>query len=166
LGDCDVNQASRNLGVSSYNARKQNSSSGKMKSMLLLNGDKVQRLPLFGEDTFDLAITIQDSFGIKFNEDELVQAATVRALSETIFRKLKNPITSRCLSAIVFYKLRRSFIELFDIPRAKIALVVPAGSLETLAVLPPTVISNRFCSCTFSPAKTAKAHKGGPRQFL
>jgi hypothetical protein len=94
--------------------------------MLLLDRDKAQRLRLFGEDTCELVSTIEQSFGMRLTEDELVQAKTVGELAHFLSKKLKYPVTQQCLSAVMFYKLRRAFVELFEIPRARIA---PATSL-------------------------------------
>jgi hypothetical protein len=84
---------------------------------------------LFGEDSTELVGTIEQAFGIKFNEDDLVQAEPLGALAQIVVAKLEHPVTQQTLSAVMFYKLRRGFIESFDIPRAKIA---PATSLYDL----------------------------------
>jgi hypothetical protein len=96
---------------------------------MLLEGDKVQRLRLFGEDSCELVRTIEQSFGIKLTEDDLIQAETIGALASIVFAKLEHPISPQCLSSVMFYKLRRAFGELFDVPRAKIA---PYTSLQEL----------------------------------
>jgi acyl carrier protein len=89
--------------------------------MTLLGADRIQRLELFdGEDTCDLMHVIQDSFGMEFTSDELIAAETVWQLSEIISEKLRHPRSERCLTAIVFYRLRRAFSELFRSPRARI----------------------------------------------
>jgi hypothetical protein len=97
--------------------------------MLLLGSDRVQRLRLFGEDTCELVGTIEHSFAMKFTENELIQARTIGALAHIIFKKLEHPVSPQCLSAVTFYKLRRAFIELFEIPRAQLA---PGTSLYEL----------------------------------
>jgi hypothetical protein len=84
---------------------------------------------LFGEDSTELVGTIEQAFGIKLSEDDLVHAETIGALARIVLAKLEHPITQQCLSAVMFYKLRRAFIESFGIPRAKI---VPATSLYDL----------------------------------
>lgn len=89
----------------------------------------MQRLQLFGEDTCELVRTIEESFGIMFSEDELVHARTIGELGHCIMGKLEHPVSHQCLSAIVFYRLRRAFSILFNIPRAQIA---PATSLYEL----------------------------------
>jgi len=96
---------------------------------MLLETDKVQRLRLFGEDACELVNTIEQSFGIKFSEDELVEVTTIGALAHLVFTKLEHPASPQCLSTITFFKLRRAFLELFCVPRAKIA---PATALYEL----------------------------------
>jgi hypothetical protein len=100
---------------------------------MLLETDKVQRLQLFGEDSSALVSTIEQSFGVKFSEDELVQATTLGELAHTVFVKMEHPVASKCLSAVTFYQLRRAFMDSFGIPRAQ---VVPAKSLAELMPWP------------------------------
>ena len=89
--------------------------------MRLLTTDRIERLELFdGEDTRDLMHVIQESFGIEFTADELVAAETVGLLGECISNRLKHPRSDRCLSAVVFYQLRRSFVDLFGYSRSAI----------------------------------------------
>ncbi len=97
--------------------------------MLLLEHDKLLRLKSFGEDTCDLVSTIEDSFGIKFTQDELIHAQTLGTMAQTLYNKSEHPVGPQCLSAITFYKLRRAFIHLFDARRAEIS---PATSLYEL----------------------------------
>ena len=66
---------------------------------------------------------------MKFSEDELVQATTIGTLAHIVFAKLEHPVGPQCLTAVMFYRLRRTFIELFETPRTKI---VPAKSLYEL----------------------------------
>ena len=55
-----------------------------------------------------------------FFEDELVQAKTISGLADLILKEMEQPVTQQCLSATMFYKLRRAVMELFDVVRAKI----------------------------------------------
>jgi hypothetical protein len=96
---------------------------------MLLEADKTQRLELFGEDSCDLVLTIEQSFGVKFSEDDLVQATTIGAVSRTIFTKLESPVSPRCLNAVTFYKFRAAFVEAFGVPRSAIS---PTASLRQL----------------------------------
>jgi hypothetical protein len=98
------------------------------KIMPLLDGDKAERLRLFGEDTCELVSAVEQSFDVRFTEVELVQAKTIGELARIISTKLKYPLTQQCLSAVMFYKLR-AFIDSFRVPRAKIS---PATSLYEL----------------------------------
>src|SRR5437879_12009574 len=84
--------------------------------MVLLEADKIQRLHLFGEDTWDLLHTIEGSFGVKFAEDELVQTKTIRELAVCIREKLEHPLGEECLRAVMFYGLRRTVNTFFNIP--------------------------------------------------
>jgi len=68
--------------------------------MFLLKGDKLLRLEQFGEDTTELVLTIEESFGIEFTTDDLVQAKTVGELSSCIVEKLRNSVSRQCLGAI------------------------------------------------------------------
>jgi hypothetical protein len=97
--------------------------------MFLIEADKTQRLKLLGEDTCDLLGVIEASFGVKFTEDEFVEAKTIRELAGCIVSKLEHPLSEKCLSAVVFYRLRRTFIRLFDISRAKITPETPLREL-------------------------------------
>jgi hypothetical protein len=97
--------------------------------MVLIEADKTQRLKLVGEDTCDLLRVIEASFGVKFTEDEFVEAKTIGELAECIFSKLEQPLSEKCLSAVVFYRLRRTFIRLFDTSRANITPETPLREL-------------------------------------
>jgi hypothetical protein len=93
---------------------------------MLLEGDRPLRFEPFGEDTCELIGTIEHSFRVKFTEDELNCAWTLGTMGQIIFKKLKHPVGAQCLNAITFYRLRRTFMELFGTPRIKMS---PATSL-------------------------------------
>src|SRR4051794_24803498 len=89
--------------------------------MSLLEMDRIPRLEQFdGEDTCELVNVIEDSFGLEFTSDDLVEAETVARLAKVISEKLTHPRSERCLSAIVFYRLRRTLRELFQSTRAQV----------------------------------------------
>ena len=98
-------------------------------TMLLLDADKTQRLNFFGEDTCDLLRTIEVSFGVMFSEDELVEAKTIGELAECISRKMQHSLAEKCLSALVFYQVRRILMSSFGISRAKITPETPLREL-------------------------------------
>jgi hypothetical protein len=93
--------------------------------MIFMEADNIQRLKLFGEDTRDLLCTIEASFGVKFSENDLIEAKTIAELAQRISKKLEQPLSEKCLSAVVFYRVRRTFIRLFDIPRGRITPEMP-----------------------------------------
>ncbi len=77
----------------------------------LLDADKNQELERFGEDGWALVRVIEECFDIVFTADDLIAAATIGDLGERILGKLKGTQTEHCLSAVVFYRLRRTLIE-------------------------------------------------------
>ena len=91
-----------------------------MKQRSLLDAELTQKLERFGEDACDLLQAIQESLGIEFTTDEMIAAETIGHLSERISNKLTDPRAERCLKAVVFYKLRRAFIDLFRFSRVTI----------------------------------------------
>jgi hypothetical protein len=96
--------------------------------------DRINRLEQFdGEDTAALLLVIQKSFGIEFTTDDLVRAETIGELGACIWEKSKRLAPERCLSAVVFYRLRRAFIDQFDIPRD---IIKPDKSLIDLLPWP------------------------------
>lgn len=87
----------------------------------LLDADKIQQLERFGEEGWSLVQVIQDSFNVEFSADDLIAANTVGRLGECISTKLKgSPRTERCLSAFVFYRLRRALMRLLAVQRSQI----------------------------------------------
>jgi hypothetical protein len=66
---------------------------------------------------------------VKFTDDELIGAKTIGDLAESISKKMEHPLSEKCLSAVVFYRVRRTLINLFDIPRDRIT---PERSLYEL----------------------------------
>jgi hypothetical protein len=66
---------------------------------------------------------------VMFGEDEVVEAKTIGELAECISRKLQHPLAEKCLSALVFYQVRRTLISSFGISRAKITPETPLREL-------------------------------------
>jgi acyl carrier protein len=95
--------------------------SGGAKQMALFASYSNQRLDLIGEDTIGLLKTIQTSFGIRFSDDDVIEATTVGTLSDCVTKKLDSPPSRQCLSAVVFFRLRRTLVDFRTIPRANIA---------------------------------------------
>jgi hypothetical protein len=85
----------------------------------------MQRLDLLPEDLEDLVHTFEASFGISLTERELCKAKSIGGLADYVSRKINSPRTSRCLSSVVFYRLRQTFITSFKIPPAAIKRKTP-----------------------------------------
>src|ERR1700676_1707796 len=85
----------------------------------------MQRLDLLPEDLEDLVHTFEASFGISLTERELCKAKSIGGLADYVSRKINSPRTSRCLSSVVFYRLRQTFITSFKIPAATIKTKTP-----------------------------------------
>lgn len=96
--------------------------------MTLLDAD-IKQDPVLGEDTWELFELIEDSFGVDFGDYYALYGITVRELAEVIDKKANYPTEEKCLSSVVFYKLRRTLGELFGIPRTAIR---PSTSVSEL----------------------------------
>jgi hypothetical protein len=96
--------------------------------MTLLDAD-VQRDPVLGEDTWELFEVIEDSFGVDLGDYSAICGMTVRELAEVVYKKANYPTEDKCLSAVAFYRLRRAFETLFDIPRRTIRPATSVGDL-------------------------------------
>ena len=75
--------------------------------MTLLDAD-VQRDPVLGEDTCELFEAIEDSFGVNLGDYSAICGMTVRELADVVYQKAAYPTQDRCLSAVAFYRIRRS----------------------------------------------------------
>jgi len=95
----------------------------------IFEADRLQRLSLIGEDTSDLLRSIEKCFDITFSTDDLVQATTVGKLAECISNRVEFPATDRCLSALVFYDLRRALADFVDVSRFKFHPKTPVGEV-------------------------------------
>ncbi|GAA3789995.1 hypothetical protein GCM10022271_22890 [Corallibacter vietnamensis] len=61
-----------------------------------------------GLDSVELVMSIEDKFGIRIENSEAENIYTVQDFADIVFsRILKNP-TDKCLSQIVFYKIRKA----------------------------------------------------------
>jgi hypothetical protein len=92
-------------------------------------GRKLQRLDLLPEDMEDLVHTIEASFAISLTQRELRKAKSIGGLADCVSQKMSSPRTSRCLSSVVFYRLRQTFNTSFKIPPAAIKTETPLHTL-------------------------------------
>ncbi|KAB1153648.1 phosphopantetheine-binding protein [Tenacibaculum aiptasiae] len=66
-----------------------------------------------GLDSVELVMTIEDKFGISIPNVECEQIVTVQQMADSVFKKIKLKPNKKCLSQIVFYKIRRA-LEQFE----------------------------------------------------
>ena len=101
--------------------------------MLRLNLEgKMEFDPVLGEDTWELFEAIEESFGIDLGDYHAICGLTVKELAEFISKKANHSNKELCLSAVAFYKLRRAFESLFNVPRSAIR---PSESVRHLLPL-------------------------------
>jgi hypothetical protein len=72
------------------------------------------------EDIEDLLIKIEDSFNIKFNENELVNIQTFGEFCDVIKNKIKLKNSNDCTTQQAFYKLRSVLIKILIIDKANL----------------------------------------------
>jgi hypothetical protein len=65
--------------------------------------------PQAGEDTAELLGSIEESFGIRFTEDDAFPK-TVGDLCDLVRSHLPGPKTPKCMSSVTFYALRRAIM--------------------------------------------------------
>lgn len=83
-----------------------------------------------GLDGFELILAVEESFEVSISDDEAVKAFnTVGDLYDCVLGKLGDRKSRECLSSFVFYRVRRSLMTVFQIPRSKIT---PQSKLEDL----------------------------------
>ena len=62
-----------------------------------------------GLDSVELIMSIEDKFGISIPDAECEQIATVRQMVDSVFEKIKLTPNKKCLSQILFYRIRKAF---------------------------------------------------------
>ena len=62
-----------------------------------------------GLDSVELIMTIEDKFGIAIPDAECEQIYTVQDMADSVFEKIKVEPNEKCLSQIVFYRIRKVF---------------------------------------------------------
>lgn len=63
-----------------------------------------------GLDGIELVIRVEESFGIKIADEEASRCETVGQLYEVVLKKISTPDQNKCLTAIMFYKIREIFV--------------------------------------------------------
>ncbi|MBC7413142.1 MAG: hypothetical protein H7331_11900 [Bacteroidia bacterium] len=89
-----------------------------MKEEFLLNN-------VDAEDLEDLLLKVEDSFGIKFVDNDLISISTFGQLCDLVTNKIQLEDTDTCTSQQVFYKLRKEINSLSPLSENKIFLGTP-----------------------------------------
>jgi hypothetical protein len=97
--------------------------------MTLLDADEKKELNEVGEDTWELFAAIEQSFAVDLGDYYALAGISVGELAETIRELAHYPAEESCLSAVAFYRLRRAFEALFNVPRTSIRPATPVGKV-------------------------------------
>lgn len=76
--------------------------------------------PVLGEDTWELFEAMEASFGVELGDYYGLCGMTVKELTDRICEQGDFPPGDICLSSASFYRLRRAFMEVLDVPRERI----------------------------------------------
>lgn len=88
-----------------------------------------------GLDSIELVMTVEDTFGIKIPNNECEQIGTVQQMADAVFEKIKIHPNEKCISQIVFYRIRQAFLELGNerlhvTPNTKIIDLLPTTDIQ------------------------------------
>lgn len=97
--------------------------------MTLLDADLIERRNLVGEDTYHLFAAIENAFGISLGDYEAVLGSSVLELAERVAKESTYPKADRCLSSMMFYRVRHAFQDLAGVKRSEVR---PDTSLANL----------------------------------
>ncbi|WP_121667452.1 acyl carrier protein [Mesonia aquimarina] len=61
-----------------------------------------------GLDSVELVMTIEEKFGIRIEDSEAEKIRTVQEFADIVFRKIISTPTDKCLTQIVFYRIRKA----------------------------------------------------------
>tara|TARA_R110001583_G_scaffold194249_1_gene364764 strand:+ start:1984 stop:2577 length:594 start_codon:yes stop_codon:yes gene_type:complete len=64
-----------------------------------------------GLDSVELIVSVEDKFGIAIPDVECENLITVQQMADSVFQKIKLKPNHKCLSQIIFYRIRRAFEE-------------------------------------------------------
>ena len=62
-----------------------------------------------GLDSIELIVSVENRFGISIPDTECEKIATVQQMADSVFEKIKLKPNKKCLSQIVFYRIRKAF---------------------------------------------------------
>jgi len=73
-----------------------------------------------GLEVIEIAINIEEEFGINLLDEELYSVSTPLQLSDLVYQKLRTSLNEPCPSQHNFYIIRKVIMNLFNIPRESI----------------------------------------------
>ena len=62
-----------------------------------------------GLDSVELVMSIEDKFGIRIEDSEAEKIYTVQDFADVVFRKIIANPSDKCLTQIIFYRIRKAF---------------------------------------------------------
>ncbi len=65
-----------------------------------------------GLDSVELVVSVEDKFGIRIPDTECEQIYTVQDFSDSVYKRILINPTEKCLTQIVFYRVRKAFQKL------------------------------------------------------
>lgn len=85
---------------------------------------------IIGEDTQELLVSIQDAFQIQFGEEGPFPR-TVGELCDRVIARQNGTRTTKCLTSVTFYKVRRAFVGVLGVNREQVTPSTMIASLVT-----------------------------------
>jgi hypothetical protein len=80
-------------------------------------------------DVSSLMETVEESFGVRFNRDEVTDETRIGDLCRIMSGRLRPISPGICFGSIVFWRLRKAFMNVFGVERSTI---IPSASTELL----------------------------------
>jgi acyl carrier protein len=65
-----------------------------------------------GLDSVELLISVEDKFGIRIDDSESEKINTVQDFVDSVYDKIITNPNNKCLTQIVFYRIRKAFLDL------------------------------------------------------
>ncbi len=89
-----------------------------------------------GLDSVELLMSFEDKFGIQVPDNEAEKISTVEQMVDLIFEKIKIKPNDKCLSQIIFYRIRRAFEEFGNLksvitPETKMSDLLNTSDIES-----------------------------------
>ena len=89
-----------------------------------------------GLDSVELLMSFEYKFGIQVPDDEAEKIGTVEQMVDSVFEKIKINPNDKCLSQIIFYRIRRAFEEFGNLksiitPETKMSDLLNTSDLES-----------------------------------